>query len=101
MFPCTNARRACSRRLCCRAKCRMCTSTTKRCVTGCTGSEKWMRRAMSNAIEAIVAEHAEEAAFLWLQRAAAVHQPQYAPDQFADLDGQLEAQIDGLRVAGP
>ena len=58
-----------------------------------------MSPAMTNTIEGVVAEHAEEAAFLWLQRAAAVHQPQYAPDQFAALDEQLEAQVDGLRVA--
>ncbi len=48
----------------------------------------------------IVAEHAEEAGFLWLQRASAVHAPNYSPVQFADLDERLEAHIDGLRVAG-
>ncbi|WP_431108721.1 TIGR02270 family protein [Variovorax paradoxus] len=48
----------------------------------------------------IVAEHADEASFLWLQRASAVHAPNYSPRQFADLDERLAAHIDGLRVAG-
>lgn len=47
-----------------------------------------------------VGEHADEAGFLWLQRVAAVHAPNYAPQQFADLDERLDAHIDGLRVAG-
>jgi len=51
-------------------------------------------------IESVVAEHADEAAFLWLQRASAVHAPNYSPQQFADLDERLAAHIDGLRVAG-
>jgi uncharacterized protein (TIGR02270 family) len=45
-------------------------------------------------------EYAEEAPFLWLQRAHAVNAPNYSPQQFADLDERLEAHIDGLRVAG-
>jgi uncharacterized protein (TIGR02270 family) len=49
---------------------------------------------------AIITEHAEEASFLWLQRAFAVNAPNYSPKQFADLDERLEAHIDGLRVAG-
>lgn len=48
----------------------------------------------------VVAEHADEAAFLWLQRASAVRAPNYGPTQFADLDERLAAHIDGLRVAG-
>jgi len=52
-----------------------------------------------NYIPEIVAEHAEEAAFLWVQRCAAVTAPNYSPQQFADLDERLEAHIDGLRVA--
>lgn len=51
-------------------------------------------------IEHIVEQHAEDAAFLWLQRDSAVD----APDQFlknlSRLDDRLEAHIDGLRVAG-
>ncbi len=48
----------------------------------------------------LVTDHAEETAFLWLQRTHAVHAPNYAPQQFADLDERLTAHIDGLRVAG-
>lgn len=38
----------------------------------------------------------EEAQFLWLQRCHAVDAPHYSPAQFADLDDQLSAQLDGL-----
>lgn len=48
----------------------------------------------------VLDEYCDEATFLWLQRADAVEAPQYSPTQFADLDQRLEAQIDGLRVAG-
>lgn len=48
----------------------------------------------------VIAEHADEAAFLWLQRTHAVHAPNYSPSQFADLDERLAAHVDGLRVAG-
>lgn len=51
-------------------------------------------------LSVLVEEHAEEASFLWLQRAFAVNAPNYSPKQFADLDERLEAHIDGLRVAG-
>jgi uncharacterized protein (TIGR02270 family) len=55
---------------------------------------------VTSSLTPIVAEHAEEASFLWLQRASAVHAPNYSPQQFADLDERLTAHIDGLRVAG-
>ena len=48
----------------------------------------------------IVAQHAEEAAFLWLLRDAAVDAPHYRLRDLARLDGRVEAHIDGLRVAG-
>lgn len=51
-------------------------------------------------IAAMLEDHASEASFLWLQRASAVHAPNYSSRQFADLDENLAAQIDGLRVAG-
>ncbi|MGJ7571615.1 TIGR02270 family protein [Variovorax sp. RB2P76] len=54
----------------------------------------------SDTLPSVVAEHADEASFLWLQRASAVHAPNYSPQQFADLDERLAAHIDGLRVAG-
>jgi len=50
-------------------------------------------------IEAVLMEHAEEAAFVWLQRRSAVHAPNYSRQQFAELDERLAAHIDGLRVA--
>lgn len=42
----------------------------------------------------------DEAAFLWTQRRDALDAPHYSPQQFADLDEQLAAQIDGLVEAG-
>ena len=51
-------------------------------------------------IESIVEQHAEEAAFLWLLRDAAVQAPHYSLNDLADLDERVEAHIDGLRVAG-
>ncbi|MFS2164574.1 hypothetical protein ACCD09_12710, partial [Variovorax sp. Varisp62] len=54
----------------------------------------------SDTLSSVVAEHADEASFLWLQRTSAVHAPNYSPQQFADLDERLAAHIDGLRVAG-
>ncbi|SCX77908.1 TIGR02270 family protein [Nitrosospira sp. Nsp13] len=55
---------------------------------------------MSEDIFSVVAEHIEEASFLWLQRTHAVSAPNYSPQQLADLDERLAAHIDGLRVAG-
>jgi uncharacterized protein (TIGR02270 family) len=51
-------------------------------------------------IPQIVGQHAEEAAFLWLLRAAAVDAPHYDLKDLARLDGRVEAHLDGLRVAG-
>ena len=42
----------------------------------------------------------DEAAFLWTQRRDALDAPHYSPQQFADLDEQLAAQLDGLAEAG-
>lgn len=50
-------------------------------------------------IESIVSQHAEEAAFLWLLRDAAIAAPHYSLPDLADLDERVEAHIDGLRVA--
>lgn len=61
---------------------------------------KGARAVKPDTLPSVVAEHAEEAAFLWLQRTHAVHAPNYSPRQFADLDERLAAHIDGLRVAG-
>jgi uncharacterized protein (TIGR02270 family) len=53
--------------------------------------------AMTN--EVVVAQHAENAAFLWTQRDRAVHAPNYSLRDLADLDERVEANLDGLRVA--
>lgn len=51
-------------------------------------------------IPLIVDLHAEDAAFLWLQRDRAVDAPHYNRKFLARLDERLEANLDGLRVAG-
>src|SRR5260370_24463088 len=52
------------------------------------------------AIAPIVEQHAEDAAFLWLQRDNAVCAPHYSLKAVAKLDARVEAHVDGLRVAG-
>lgn len=51
-------------------------------------------------IRPIIEQHAEEAAFLWLLRDAAVHDPHYSLKDLIHLDDRVEAHIDGLRIAG-
>jgi uncharacterized protein (TIGR02270 family) len=51
-------------------------------------------------VETVVAQHAEEAAFLWLLRDAACRQPHFRLKDLAKLDDRVEAHLDGLRVAG-
>ncbi len=51
-------------------------------------------------IPTIIEQHTEEAAFLWLQRDAAVREPHYKLKDLAKLDDRVEAHIDGLRIAG-
>jgi uncharacterized protein (TIGR02270 family) len=51
-------------------------------------------------IREVVEQHAEDAAFLWLLRDDAVHAPNYNLKDLSDLDERVEANIDGLRVAG-
>ena len=48
----------------------------------------------------VVEQHAEEAAFLWLLRDAAIRAPHYSLKDLAKLDDRVEAHIDGLRIAG-
>ena len=55
----------------------------------------------SDTLSCVVAEHADEASFLWLQRTSAVHAPNYSPQQFADLDERLAAHIDAGRPLRP
>jgi uncharacterized protein (TIGR02270 family) len=51
-------------------------------------------------IPAVIGQHVEEAAFLWILRDRAVRAPQYRITQLAELDERVEAHVDGLRVAG-
>jgi uncharacterized protein (TIGR02270 family) len=46
----------------------------------------------------VVTTHAEEAAFLWLIRNAAVHAPHYLLWELAKHDDRVEAHLDGLRI---
>jgi len=50
-------------------------------------------------IEDIITQHAEDAAFLWLLRDSAVHEPHYDLKDLAELDNRVEAHLDGLRIA--
>jgi len=54
----------------------------------------------SMVIPVVIEQHAEEAAFHWLLRDAAVCAPHYSLDDLAKLDNRLDAHIDGLRIAG-
>ncbi|HZN62453.1 MAG TPA: TIGR02270 family protein [Planctomycetota bacterium] len=51
-------------------------------------------------IPLVIEQHAEEAAFLWLNRSDATGEPHYSLADLAKLDGRVEAHLDGLRIAG-
>lgn len=51
-------------------------------------------------IKAIVEQHASDAAFLWLLRETAAGDPHFDLADLSRLDGRVEANLDGLRVAG-
>ncbi|MCP4748885.1 MAG: TIGR02270 family protein [Desulfobacteraceae bacterium] len=51
-------------------------------------------------ISVVIDQHAEEAAFLWIQRNSAIEEPHYDLEDLAGLDGRVEAHLDGLRIAG-
>ncbi len=44
--------------------------------------------------------YADDASFLWLYRDQAVRSPNYIREEVAELDERIEAQLDGLRLAG-
>ncbi len=50
-------------------------------------------------IDGIVAQHADEAAFLWSQRERLFRSPHHSLRQLADHDNRLSAHLEGLRVA--
>src|SRR4051794_10411519 len=58
---------------------------------------QWASLAMI--IKTVIRQHAEESAFLWLLRAAAVSAPHYSLKDLAKLDNRVEAHLDGLRIA--
>jgi uncharacterized protein (TIGR02270 family) len=51
-------------------------------------------------VPAIVDQHAEEAAFLWLLRDGAIREPHFALKDIIKLESRVEAHLDGLRIAG-
>jgi uncharacterized protein (TIGR02270 family) len=55
---------------------------------------------MTEILEDVVQEHAEEAAFLWQQREMAVRAPDFDIEDIAESDERVEAHLDGLRIAG-
>jgi uncharacterized protein (TIGR02270 family) len=55
---------------------------------------------MAGVIPAILTEHALNAAFLWQLRDGAVGAPHYLLSDLAQLDDRIDANIDGLRLAG-
>src|ERR1039457_3940796 len=55
---------------------------------------------MKAAIPEIVYQYAEESAFRWHLRDYAVCAPHYSLNDLALLDDQIEANLDGLRIAG-
>jgi len=55
---------------------------------------------MTHIIEDVVYQHAENACALWRQRQYAVDEPHYSYLDLVNLDDRLEANLDGLRIAG-
>jgi uncharacterized protein (TIGR02270 family) len=55
---------------------------------------------VARTIDQVLAQHAEDAAFLWLTRDNAVRAPHYLLKDLVKLDDRVAAHIDGLRVAG-
>lgn len=55
---------------------------------------------MSLILDDVIEEHAEETAFLWQQRDAAVRAPDYDIEELAEIDDRVEAHLDGLRIGG-
>jgi uncharacterized protein (TIGR02270 family) len=49
--------------------------------------------------EDVIAEHCEEAAFLWLQRTRAASGPRHRLVELAELDHRLKAHLEGIKLA--
>lgn len=56
---------------------------------------------MTAIIENVLLQHAENAASLWLQRHHAVTEPHYDFTDLMQLDDRVDANLEGLRLAGP
>ena len=54
----------------------------------------------SETISAVVVQHAEEVAFLWMFRPRILTAPHCLLQDLAKLDNRIEAHLDGLRIAG-
>lgn len=52
-------------------------------------------------VKPIVERHAEEAAFLWMVRDEAINGSRLTLAELARIDEQVDAHLDGLRLAGP
>lgn len=48
----------------------------------------------------VVEQHVEEASFLWLQHQSAVSRPDYLLEDIAELNGYLDANLEGIFLAG-
>ncbi|VAW88951.1 hypothetical protein MNBD_GAMMA17-1959 [hydrothermal vent metagenome] len=51
---------------------------------------------MSNPYRSIFERHVTNAAFLWIQRSAAVYQPNYSPEALAQLEQRINRHLTGL-----
>ena len=51
-------------------------------------------------VSIIIEQHADEASFNWLVREKAIKAPHYKLADLSELDTSIEANIDGLRIAG-
>jgi uncharacterized protein (TIGR02270 family) len=50
-------------------------------------------------IQAVISQHAEEAAFLWTSRNRAIGDPTYSLKSLSRLDDRVDAHLDALRIA--
>jgi uncharacterized protein (TIGR02270 family) len=55
---------------------------------------------MQQVVQAVVEQHATEAAFVWLLRNQAIAAPHYLPADLRRFDGRIDAHLDGLTIAG-
>jgi uncharacterized protein (TIGR02270 family) len=51
-------------------------------------------------IKSVIEQHAEDASFNWMLRDTAVSGPNFKLDDLKDLDDRVEANLDGLLIAG-